>query len=134
MFVSELKDGKTLNSELLDSLLSHTVGNMMNEILFGIHYASNDENWKHIQTLRSKGIKEMEVSTPVNFLPWLRFIIPRFGRTRNWMFKGKLETHKEYARIIEEFSKDTEDCIVAFFYKEKERLQKSKSPSLEFYR
>ena len=115
-------------------MLSHTVGNMMNEILFGIHYSSTDENWQHIQQLREKGIKEMQVATPVNFLPWLRFLIPKFGHTRDWMIKGKLETHEEYSKIIEEFSKNTEDCIVAFFYKEKERLQKSNSPNLEFYR
>ena len=131
---TELDERQILHSDLLDSLLSHTVGNMMNEILFGIHYESSDENWQHIQHLRQKGIKEMQVATPVNFLPWLRYIFPRFGRTRDWMLEGKHETHQEYAKIIEEYSRNTEDCIVSFFYQEKERLEKSKSPSLEYYR
>ena len=63
-----------IGSELLDSKLSHTVGNMMNEILFGIHYEENDKNWIKIQKLREAGIKEIQVATPVNFLPWLRHL------------------------------------------------------------
>ena len=46
----------------------------MNEILFGIHYSENDENWQRIQKLREDGIKEIQVATPVNFLPWLRHL------------------------------------------------------------
>ena len=48
---------KEIDSHLLDAKLSHTVGNMMNEILFGIHYEENDENWIKIQKLREAGIK-----------------------------------------------------------------------------
>ena len=46
----------------------------MNEILFGIHYEENDKNWIKIQKLREAGIKEIQVATPVNFLPWLRHL------------------------------------------------------------
>ena len=46
----------------------------MNEILFGIHYSENDKNWQRIQKLREDGIKEIQVATPVNFLPWLRHL------------------------------------------------------------
>ena len=91
-----------INSQLLDKKLSHTVGNMMNEILFGMRYEETDENWIKIQKLREAGIKEIQVATAVNFLPWLRYLVPRFKNTLNWMVKGKLETHEEYKKIINE--------------------------------
>ena len=50
--------GKTeVDCEFLDVKLSHTVGNMMNEILFGIHYDEDDKDWIKIQKLREAGIK-----------------------------------------------------------------------------
>ena len=60
----------------------------MNEILFGIHYEEADEHWKRIQKLREDGIKQIQVATPLNFLPWLRFIIPKMKETLNWMIEG----------------------------------------------
>ena len=74
MFLLDIQGISEISSELLDSKLSHTVGNMMNEILFGIHYEENDKNWIKIQKLREAGIKEIQVATPVNFLPWLRHL------------------------------------------------------------
>ena len=74
MFLLDIQGISEISSELLDAKLSHTVGNMMNEILFGIHYEENDKNWIKIQKLREAGIKEIQVATPVNFLPWLRHL------------------------------------------------------------
>ena len=73
-FLSSIQGISEISSKLMDSKLSHTVGNMMNEILFGIHYDENDKNWIKIQKLREAGIKEIQVATPVNFLPWLRHL------------------------------------------------------------
>ena len=39
----------------LDGRLAHTVGNMMNEIIFGISYGRNDPLWRHMQNLREEG-------------------------------------------------------------------------------
>ena len=72
--ISDLSKHSSIQSDTLDKILSHTVGNMMNEILFGIHYSENDKNWQRIQKLREDGIKEIQVATPVNFLPWLRHL------------------------------------------------------------
>ena len=47
---------------------------------------------------------------------------------------SKKETHKEYQKIIENCSKHNEDCIVGYFYKEKEKLSLLQSPDTEFYR
>ncbi len=39
----------------LESLLSRSVGNMMNEIIFGTSYAREDQTWKEMQRLREEG-------------------------------------------------------------------------------
>ena len=39
----------------LESLLSHSVGNMMNEIIFGTSYDREDPTWKEMQRLREEG-------------------------------------------------------------------------------
>ena len=70
----------------------------------------------------------------MNFLPWLRHLVPRFKSTLEWMIAGKLETHEEYKKVFKEFSKENEECIVGFFYKEREKLMKSNSPDVEYYR
>ena len=106
----------------------------MNEILFGMRYEETDKNWIKIQKLREAGIKEIQVATAVNFLPWLRHLVPRFKNTLNWMVKGKIETHEEYKKIINEYSKENEECIVGFFYKEREKLARNDSSDIEFYR
>ena len=50
------------------------------------------------------------------------------------MIQGKIETHEEYKRIINEHSKENEECIVGFFYKEREKLERIKSADREHYR
>ena len=40
---------------VLDGLLSHMVGNMMNEIIFGVSYERDDPLWLHMQHLRETG-------------------------------------------------------------------------------
>ena len=131
----------------------------MNEILFGIHYSENDKNWQRIQKLREDGIKEIQVATPVNFLPWLRHLgmisneisiitifgqrisynlnsvlVPRYKNTLDWMIAGKLETHEEYKKVIENSSRFDEDCIAGYFYREKSRLESENAPEAEYYR
>ena len=39
----------------LDSSLSHAMGNMMNEIIFGRSYHREDEMWVKLQRLRAEG-------------------------------------------------------------------------------
>ena len=130
----DLADLSFISSKDLDKKLSQAVGNMMNEILFGIHYSENDEKWQKIKKLREDGIKEIQVATPVNFLPWLRYLVPKYGNTLDWMIAGKLETHEEYKKVIENTSRFDEDCIAGYFYQEKAKLELENAPEAEFYR
>ena len=47
----------SLHSTDLDSLLSHTIGNTMNELIFGLTYEKTNPAWNRIQYLREEGIK-----------------------------------------------------------------------------
>ena len=51
------KDIIHLSSRELETRLSHTIGNTLNELIFGITYEENDKVWKRIQHLREEGIK-----------------------------------------------------------------------------
>ena len=46
-----------LSSKGLESNLSHTIGNTLNELIFGMTYKENDPVWNRIQNLREEGIK-----------------------------------------------------------------------------
>ena len=47
----------SLHSLELDTLLSHTIGNTMNELIFGLTYDKSNKVWNRIQYLREEGIK-----------------------------------------------------------------------------
>ena len=47
----------SLHSLDLDTLLSHTIGNTMNELIFGLTYDKSNKVWNRIQYLREEGIK-----------------------------------------------------------------------------
>ena len=51
------KDKIVLHSTDLESLLSHIIGNTMNELIFGLTYEKTDKVWNRIQYLREEGIK-----------------------------------------------------------------------------
>jgi hypothetical protein len=50
-----LSTTKTCSSHELEASLSHTIGNVMNEIIFGMTYAADDAMWLKLQFLREKG-------------------------------------------------------------------------------
>ena len=54
----------SLHSADLDTLLSHTIGNTMNELIFGLTYDKSNKVWNRIQYLREEGIK---VSSSLSF-------------------------------------------------------------------
>jgi hypothetical protein len=56
-------------------ILANTVGNIVNDFVFGITYDANDTTWKHLQYLQEVGVKLVGVGAGANFLPILRYAL-----------------------------------------------------------
>ena len=60
------------NFKITLSMYLSKVGNMMNQLIFGMRYSREDELWQRLQQLRDEGIKMIGVCGIVNFLPFVR--------------------------------------------------------------
>lgn len=53
-------------------MLTNSLGNVLNEIIFGYQYPPEDKTWTWFLQIQEEGCKEMGVAGVVNFLPFLR--------------------------------------------------------------
>lgn len=62
----------------LPYMLSDSLGNVVNEIIFGYKYPSDDKTWKWFRQIQEEGCHEMGVAGAVNFLPFVRYVLELF--------------------------------------------------------
>lgn len=108
------QDGKEIDA--LRSLM-HSIGNVMNSLIFGRRWEWQDETWRWLQHLADTGVKYIGVAGPLNFLPFLR-LIPMYRNTMNFLIDGKLKTHEVYQQIIDAHPADQVDDFIAAFTNE----------------
>lgn len=110
--------------------LHHSMGNLINSIVFGKTYREEEQVWQWLRQLQEEGVKHIGVAGPLNFLPFLRSIskcseivisflhvctraiynvctladrfLPRYGRTMRSIVDGKEKTHRVYRDILEQ--------------------------------
>nr|XP_029723478.1 cytochrome P450 306a1-like [Aedes albopictus] len=134
-------------------LLHHILGNLMNDIVFGLQYERDDATWRYLQHLQEEGVKHIGVSMAVNFLPFLRHL-PSSKRIIEFLLNGKAKTHKIYDSIIEKQRSTLtaatgdgydgpevndppatvaqRDCILSNFLQETRRRESGGRPELAF--
>ena len=72
-------------------ILLDAVGNLMNELLFGVRMGRDDPTWLWLQELQEKGVALIGVAGPLNFLPFLRYSLTF---TRSQLILGNVPQSK----------------------------------------
>nr|QRG28707.1 CYP306A1 [Chilo infuscatellus] len=81
-------------------MLTNSLGNVVNEIIFGFKFPPDDRTWNWFRQIQEEGCHEMGVAGAVNFLPFVRFISPSTRNTIQVLVRGQAQTHRLYASII----------------------------------
>lgn len=116
------------------SALHHSMGNTLNEIVFGVSFHRDDSMWKHLQYLQEEGVKFIGISGPVNFLPFLRYI-PSQWKTLTFLLEGKKLTHEIYDKIIarcREILETYPDCVLKSYLIERKRRAVANEESFDY--
>ena len=58
--------------------LRHSLGSVINQLVFGKSWSRDDKLWKWLQHLQEEGTKHIGVAGPLNFLPFLRYVITKY--------------------------------------------------------
>lgn len=53
-------------------MLSNSLGNVINEIIFGYKFPPEDKTWHWFRQIQEEGCHDMGVAGVVNFLPFVR--------------------------------------------------------------
>lgn len=56
-------------------MVTNSLGNVINDIIFGYKYPQNDKTWTWFRQIQEEGSLEMGIAGVVNFLPFLRYVI-----------------------------------------------------------
>lgn len=71
IFLQFVKEkGKEVRLDPLEGL-RHSLGSVINVIVFGKSWSRDDETWKWLQHLQEEGTKHIGVAGPLNFLSFL---------------------------------------------------------------
>lgn len=81
--------------------LRHSIGSIMNRIVFGRSWSRTDATWKWLQHLQEEGTQLIGVAGPMNFLPFLK-IFRYFSDPMKFILEGKHKTHDIYKSIIKD--------------------------------
>lgn len=134
----EVEESKEVNPM---DILHHSLGNILNDLVFGVTYPKGDETWEYLKHLQEEGIKYIGISGVVNFLPILRFL-PHNKRIIKFLLDGKEKTHKIYDKLIQKVQKimntgkkhtDSDTCLIELFLAEKVKRQEDNDLSVRFY-
>ncbi|KAG7307186.1 hypothetical protein JYU34_007339 [Plutella xylostella] len=88
------------NSIDLSQMLSNSLGNVVNEIVFGYKFPPDDKTWTWLRQIQEEGCHEMGVAGVVNFLPFIRYFSSDMRKTIEVLKRGQAQTHRFYASMI----------------------------------
>ncbi|GBP90239.1 Cytochrome P450 306a1 [Eumeta japonica] len=91
------KSGKPID---LSNMITNSIGHVINEIIFGFKFPSEDKTWFWLRQIQEEGCHEMGVAGAVNFLPFVRFFSRTLQKTIKVIVRGQAQTHRLYASIV----------------------------------
>uniref|UniRef100_A0A6V7IAG0 Cytochrome P450 306a1 n=1 Tax=Bracon brevicornis TaxID=1563983 RepID=A0A6V7IAG0_9HYME len=106
--------------------LHNSIGNLMNDLVFGIVYEDDDKIWKWLKHQQEEGVKHIGVAGSLNFLPFLRHL-PKYKKMMSFLVEGQRDTHEIYRKLIAKHDQqnDKSDNFLGVFLEEMKRRQEN---------